>query len=148
MVSVLRMLRNSISFMILVAMSLAFPAFGQTKRPVLIRDTDKAEGKDEAEVTKPKEYDPSLAEKSFNIGNFYYKKKNYDAAVDRYREALEYRPDLVKARDALQRACTRALADHEAYIRKNPNALDLAQHREKIAKLEKALAELKLPKPQ
>ena len=131
-----------------LAVSLALLLFGQTKRPVLIRDTDKAEGKDEAEVTKPKEYDPSLAEKSLSIGNFYYKKGNYDAAVDRYREALEYQPDLTKARDALQRACTRALADHQAYIRKNPNALDLDQHREKIARLEKALVELKGPKPQ
>lgn len=142
------MLRNTISCMILIAISLAFPVLGQTKRPVLIRDTDKAEGKDEADVNKPKEYDPLLAEKSLNIGNFYYKKKNYDAAVDRYLEALEYQPDFVKARDALQRACAKALAEHQAYVRKNPNALDLAQHREKIAKLEKAQAELKTPKPQ
>jgi len=134
--------------MILVAVSLAFPLFGQTKRPVLIRDTDKAEGKEEPEATKPKEYDPSLAEKSLNVGNFYYKRGNYDAAVDRYREALEYQPDLTKARDALQRACIRALAEHQAYVRKNPKALDLDQHREKIAKLEKALAELKGSKPQ
>ena len=148
MVSVLKMLRNVISCMILVVISVAFPVFGQTKRPVLIRDTDKSEGKDEAVADKPKEHDPLLAEKSFSVGNFYYKRKNYDAAVDRYLEALEYQPDLAKARDALVRACSRALEEHKAYIRKNPKALDLAQHRQKVAKLEKALAELKIPKPQ
>jgi len=131
--------------MILVAIALAFPVFGQTKRPVLIRDTDKAEGKEEPEASKPKEYDPVEAEKSFNVGNFYYKRKNYDAAVERYLEALEYQPALTKARDALERACAKALDEHRNYI--NPKALDLAQHREKMAKLEKALAELRAPKP-
>ena len=133
--------------MILVGMTLALPAFSQTKRPVLIRDTDKAEGKDEPEASKPKEYDPVLAEKSFSVGNFYYKQKNYDAAVDRYVEALEYAPGLTKVRDALERACGKALEQHRNYIRNNPKALDLDQHRDKVAKLEKALAELKAPKP-
>ncbi len=133
----------------LFAISLAFPIFAQSKKPVLIRDTDKAEGKEDApEVAKPKEYDPLLAERNINIGDFYYKKKNYDAAVDRYADALAYQPDSAKARQALARACAKALEEHQTYIRKNPNALDLAQHRNRITKLEKALTELRTPKQQ
>lgn len=142
------MLRNTISCIVLAAISLSFPVLGQTKRPVLIRDTDKAEGKEEApEIAKPKEYDPLQAEQNLKIGNFYYKKRNYDAAADRYLDALGYQPDSAKARDAVERACAKALEEHKTYIRKNPKAPDLAEHRGRITRLEKALAELKIPKP-
>jgi hypothetical protein len=143
------MLNKITSCILLIVISLTFPVYAQSKRPVLIRDTDKAEGKEEApEVAKPKEYDPLLAERNINIGNFYFKKRNFDAAVDRYADALGYQPDSMKAREALQRACARALEEHRSYIQKNPKALDLTEHRDRITKLEKALAELKPPKQQ
>jgi tetratricopeptide (TPR) repeat protein len=66
-------------------------------RPALIRDTDKAEGKEE-EATKEKTYNPMEAEKSVKIGDFYFKKKNYNAAIQRYMEALDYHPTLSVAR--------------------------------------------------
>jgi tetratricopeptide (TPR) repeat protein len=37
-------------------------------------------------------FDPHRALKDIEVGDFYFKKKNYRAALDRYREALFYKP--------------------------------------------------------
>lgn len=82
------------------------PVYPQARpgRPALIRDTDTAEGKEEAEANKPKEYSPFEAERNFRIGNYYYKQKNYGAAYLRFKDALEYQPDNSAARRSLKRA--------------------------------------------
>src|SRR4029077_12238533 len=38
-------------------------------------------------------FDPHRALKDIEVGDFYFKKKNYGAALDRYREALFYKPN-------------------------------------------------------
>ena len=38
-------------------------------------------------------WDPHKAMKDIEVGDFYFKKKNYRAALDRYREALVYKPN-------------------------------------------------------
>jgi tetratricopeptide (TPR) repeat protein len=38
-------------------------------------------------------FDPHRALKDIEVGDFYFKKKNYRAALDRYREALFYKPN-------------------------------------------------------
>src|SRR5215471_12491507 len=38
-------------------------------------------------------WDPHKAAKDLEIGDFYFKKKNYRAALDRYKEALVYKPN-------------------------------------------------------
>jgi tetratricopeptide (TPR) repeat protein len=38
-------------------------------------------------------FDPHRALKDMEVGDFYFKKKNYRAALDRYREALFYKPN-------------------------------------------------------
>src|SRR5262245_28201128 len=99
----------------------------QGRRPALIRDTDKAEGKDEVEVSKEKTYNPLEAERSFRVGDFYLKKKNYTAAIQRYLEAIEYQPNLIKAYEALARAyeksgkTDKALSIYRDLIQKNPD---------------------------
>lgn len=47
------------------------------------------EGSDEAAGTHP--WDPHKAAKDIEVGDFYFKKKNYAAAESRYREALYYK---------------------------------------------------------
>jgi tetratricopeptide (TPR) repeat protein len=37
-------------------------------------------------------FDPHRAAKNIEVGDFYFKKKNYGAALERYREALLYKP--------------------------------------------------------
>ena len=38
-------------------------------------------------------YDPHKAAKDIEVGDFYFKRRNYRAAMDRYREALEWKPN-------------------------------------------------------
>src|SRR5208337_3352382 len=37
-------------------------------------------------------WNPMKAMKDVEVGDFYYKKENYSAAISRYREALEFKP--------------------------------------------------------
>ncbi len=66
----------------------------QGKAPVLIRD----------EVDKPKPpvvRDPAKADEEIKIGDFYFKRENYKAALARYQEALLNRPDYPPAQRKL-----------------------------------------------
>src|SRR5579864_4458109 len=38
-------------------------------------------------------WDPHKAAKDIEVGDFYYKRKNYRAALDRYKDALIYKPN-------------------------------------------------------
>jgi tetratricopeptide (TPR) repeat protein len=122
------------------------PGFGQTRpsRPALIRDTDTAEGKDEAETTKEKPYNPLEAERSFRVGEFYSKRKNYAAAIRRYLEALEYQPNLIKAYSSLGRAyekngeVEKAKGVYRDFIQKHPKATDVPEFQSRLARLEKS----------
>lgn len=114
-----------------------------SSRPGLIRDTEVAEGKEESEPEKPKEYNPLLAQNNVNIGNFYLKKKNYIAAIQRFLEAIEYQPNLTGAHEALARAyegngeIMKAASVYRDFIRQYPNSPKVAEYRSKLAKLEK-----------
>ncbi len=46
-----------------------------------------------ADVQEFHPFDPHRAAKDIEVGDFYFKKKNYRAALDRYREALFYKPN-------------------------------------------------------
>lgn len=70
--------------------------------PVIIRDTDIAEGVEHKEP--PKERDPAEAKKNVDVGNFYSKQGNYVGAIGRYLTALEYQPDLSRAYEAFEQA--------------------------------------------
>jgi tetratricopeptide (TPR) repeat protein len=70
--------------------------------PVIIRDTDIAEGVEHKEP--PKELDPAEAKKNVEVGNFYSKQGNYVGAIGRYLTALEYQPELSRAYEAFERA--------------------------------------------
>ena len=72
------------------------------KPPVLIR-----EEVDKAPEPAPVQKDPARAEKEIQIGDFYFKRDNYPAAIGRYREALLYRPDYPTAYEKLIRALER-----------------------------------------
>jgi tetratricopeptide (TPR) repeat protein len=115
-------------------------ATSQAQRPELIRDTDQAEGKPDPDLEKPREFNPLQAEKSYEIGKFYFKKKNYAAAVDRYREALEFHPQMAEARKALAEAYIKlarqyekdgnleeAIDTYRQYIRDYPDSSDNAE---------------------
>ena len=53
-----------------------------------------SDAKDEAsDVKELQPWDPHKAAKNLEIGDFYYKRKNYRAALERYKEALIYKPN-------------------------------------------------------
>jgi Tfp pilus assembly protein PilF len=126
-----------------LAFSLPIAAQSRPKAPALIRDTDKAEGKDDPDTNKQKEYSPLMADKSIKVGNFYFKKKNYVAAIERYNEAIEYQPDSIEACEALARAyekngdLAKAAEAYKDFIRKNPESPKISEFRTKLARLEK-----------
>jgi tetratricopeptide (TPR) repeat protein len=138
-------LRLVLIWLVLTSFSTAILALPQTrsKRPGLIRDTDVAEGKEEATVEKGKPYDPLMAQKTVKIGDFYYKKKNYTAAIQRYIEALEYQPDRAEALEALGRAyektgeISKAVEAYREFISKNPESPKNEEFRAKLTRLEK-----------
>ena len=126
-----------------LCLSEPLPAQTPSSRPGLIRDTEVAEGKEESETEKPKEYNPLSAKNSVNIGNFYLKKKNYIAAVQRYLEAIEYQPDLTEAHEALARAYERngeivkAAGVYRDFIRRYPDSPKVGEFKSKLSKIEK-----------
>ena len=90
------------------------PGFGQSGKPSIIRDTDIAEGIDEKEESKPKEYNPELAKDNIKVGNYYYKRKNYAGAILRYLTAIEYQPDSDKAYKSLVKAYESIVKKYES----------------------------------
>jgi tetratricopeptide (TPR) repeat protein len=115
----------------------------QGGRPALIRDTAVAEGKEEAEVSKETPFNPLEAEKSIKVGDFYFKKKNYLAAIQRYIEALQYHPNSIKGYEALgkayekQKSFDKALEIYRDFIRKNPSSPKVPEFQARVTQLEK-----------
>jgi tetratricopeptide (TPR) repeat protein len=111
--------------------------------PALIRDTEKAEGKEEAEAAKEKEYNPILAAQNIKVGDYYLKRKNFDAAIERYLEALQYKPDSIDAYEALGRTyekkgdVAKAMDVYRDFIRKNPDSPKKGDFQSKLSRLEK-----------
>lgn len=68
-------------------------------------------------------WNPHKAAKDVEVGDFYFKRKNYPAAEDRYREALLYKPNDVFAMIGLGRTLEKlgeyeeARANYEGYLK-------------------------------
>ena len=133
---------------VMLGLSLLFwmlPVFAQSRdsrKPGLIRDTAVAEGKETNEEAEPKERNPLLAEKNVKIGDFYYKRKNYKAAIQRYLEALEYQPNLIEAYEALAQTyekndqTEKAIDTYKDFLKKYPDSPKSSDFRSKLSKLE------------
>ncbi|MBN2337513.1 MAG: tetratricopeptide repeat protein [Acidobacteria bacterium] len=113
-------------------------------RPQLIRDTAVAEGEEETAAEEPlPEPDPARAEESVDIGDYYFKRKNYPAAIERYLEALRYQPDSVPAWEALSKAYEKsgqrslAIDALKTLIEQNPDSPGVPEYRRKMERLEK-----------
>ena len=90
-------------------------------------------------------FEPFKAEKSVEIGMFYLKKKNYDAAIERFQDALRFKPGFARPHFLLGRAFEgkreweEAIVHYNAYLEILPNAEDAKKVRKKITGLEKKL---------
>ena len=73
------------------------------------------------------EWNPHLADHEVEVGDFYFKRKNYDAAIERYREALRWQDNHAIATFRLATALERvgqyseARRNYQAYLRILPN---------------------------
>jgi cytochrome c-type biogenesis protein CcmH/NrfG len=87
-------------------------------------------------------YDPLRANKSVEIGTFYMKRGNYDAAIERFRDATHFQPKLARSYSLLGEAYERkgdvdnALAAYRKYLDVYRTAPDRDKILKRIEKLE------------
>jgi tetratricopeptide (TPR) repeat protein len=92
-------------------------------------------------ITELHSWDPHKAAKSVEVGDFYFKRKNYRAAEDRYREALRYKENDATATIRLA-VCLEKLgilddarAEYESYLRILPHGPQAAEAQKAIDRL-------------
>jgi tetratricopeptide (TPR) repeat protein len=79
------------------------------------------------DVQEFRRWDPHKASKDIEVGDFYYKRKNYRAALARYKEALVYKPNDAVANFRLAECQEKtgdmqeAVAHYEAYLKILPH---------------------------
>ncbi len=134
---------QSFALSALILTGIGFAQEPPRKPPALIRDTDVAEGKTDADTARKKEYSPLKADDSLKKGNFYFKQKDYAGAIVRFQEAIEYQPDLAEAYVALGKVYEKrgekekALAVYKRFLKDFPQSTKAAQFQDLCARLEK-----------
>jgi|SRR5579863_888483 len=92
-------------------------------------------------ITEFHTWDPHKAAKSVEVGDFYFKRKNYRAAEDRYREALRYKDNDAVATIRLAVSMEKlgelddARAEYESYLRILPHGPQASEAQKAIARL-------------
>ncbi len=96
------------------------------------------------EVMEMRPYDPHRAEKDLEVGDYYFKQKNFRAAESRYRGALEWKPN-----DAIATYKLANVLDKEGNKEEAANFyesyLKILPHGEYAAECRSALERLKNP---
>jgi len=88
-------------------------------------------------------YDPFPAQQDVEVGMYYYHKGDVDAAIDRFLDAIQRRPNFAKPRLLLGRAYERkkdyesAVKYYKEYLQVFPHAPDAKEVNSKIEKLSK-----------
>jgi tetratricopeptide (TPR) repeat protein len=92
-------------------------------------------------ITELHSWDPHKAAKSVEVGDFYFRRKNYHAAEDRYREALRYKDNDAIATIRLA-VCLEKLgiwddarAEYESYLKILPHGPQAAEAQKAIDRL-------------
>ena len=91
-------------------------------------------------------YDPYHANKSVEVGKFYMRKGDTDAAIERFKDAIHYKYDFAIPRILLGEAYEKKHEDGEAiryykeYLKILPNGPDAKHAKERIEKLSKRLS--------
>jgi tetratricopeptide (TPR) repeat protein len=86
-------------------------------------------------------WDPHRAAKSIEVGDFYYKRKNYRAAEERYREALHYKDNDAVATIRLAICLEKlgifddARSEYESYLKILPHGPEADQAQKAIDRL-------------
>src|SRR5438067_12562908 len=99
-----------------------------------------------SDVQEMHPWDPHKAVKDIEVGDFYFKKKNYRAALERYKEALTYKPNDAGATYRLAQCQDRTGNSSEA-ITHYHDYLKILPHGPFAADAQKALERLKAEGP-
>lgn len=92
-------------------------------------------------VTEFHTWDPHKASKDVEVGDYYFKRKNYRAAEDRYREALRYKDNDAVATIRLAVSMEKlgeladARAEYESYLRILPHGPQASEAQKAIDRL-------------
>lgn len=106
-------------------------------------DDMKHEGADITGVTEFHAYDPHKAAKNIEVGDYYFKRKNYRAAESRYEEALQWKPNDAEATFRLAQSEEKlgkrddALKNYQAYLKILPSGDFAAEAKSGIERLNK-----------
>ena len=102
-----------------------------------------ADADDTSDVMEAKPWNPHKAAKDVEVGDYYAKRKNYRAAISRYREALEYKPRDAESTFKLARALEdnnqpgEALQRYQEYLKILPQGEYAGESRKGIERLKK-----------
>jgi len=92
-------------------------------------------------VSEFRTWNPHKAAKDIEVGNFYFKRGNYRAAEDRYREALTYKENDAVATFRLAQSLEKlgvlddARAEYESYLKILPHGPEAAEAQKALEKL-------------
>jgi tetratricopeptide (TPR) repeat protein len=118
------------------------PADDARKHPqssVAITDDD-----EDSDISEFHAWDPHKAAKDVEVGDFYYKRKNYRAALERYREALVYKPNdavatyrLAECQDKTGNS-SEAVTHYQSYLKILPHGPFAAEAQKALERLHAA----------
>ncbi|MBZ5527043.1 MAG: hypothetical protein LAN71_03950 [Acidobacteriia bacterium] len=115
------------------------PGESSSKRPLEEGETRITPG--EAKVPVQPKYDPLRAEKDVEVGQHYMRIHQYDAAIDRFKDAIDARPTYALPYKLLGEAQEKrkfyraAIESYESYLEIFPHAGDAGKVRKRIEKL-------------
>jgi len=95
-----------------------------------------------SDVSEFHPWNPHKSAKDVEVGDFYFKRKNYRAAEDRYREALFYKENDAQATFRLA-VCLEKLNQPDEASKEYETYLKILPHGEEAEKAEKAIQRLK-----
>jgi tetratricopeptide (TPR) repeat protein len=99
-----------------------------------------------SDVQEMHPWDPHKAAKDVEVGDFYFKRKNYRAALERYKEALIYKPNDALANFRLAE-CSEKTGNQGDAITHYQEYLKILPHGPLAPDAEKALERLKASAP-
>lgn len=108
----------------------------------VIGDAESAPGN--AAVAEFHPWDPHKSAKNVEVGDFYFKRKNYRAAEDRYREALYYKDNDAVATIRLA-ICLEKLEQPDEALKEYESYLKILPSGPQADEAKKAIARLKIP---
>ena len=128
------------------------PPENDARRPGSSNSTANATSRSDTDVDEMHPWDPHKAAKNVEVGDYYFKRKNYIAAESRYREALLYKDNDANATFRLAICLEKmdrseeAREAYESYLKILPHGPDAADARKAIERLSSPSADAKTAK--